>query len=275
MEDTLWFDQFTWLVFVAPFLGLLAAGLARRRDPVIKGKRVLRHDGAARTSHWAHAIGTTFLLVSGIVLGTRFTPSFVGNAEGAATWFNVHFVFALLFLFGTFFWLGNTIVSRYRFREHLPTKNVVSYTLQHYGALLGIKSCKVPPESKYFESERAAFILALAASSVVVISGISKVLAHAVDLPSAFVNVMTWAHDIGAVFMLLFFVAHVFFAAIAPFSWKTFPSMITGYVSLDHAREEHAGWVEELERAGSVEAEEDEGAEASGVWKGKEGVRHV
>lgn len=275
MQETLWFDQFTWLIFVTPFLGLLTAGLSKRQNPVIRGGRVLRHDAPARVSHWSHALGTTMLLVSGIVLGSRFTPSFV-TGDGTATWFNIHFVFALLFLFGTFYWLGNTIISRWRLREHLPTRHVVGYTLQHYGALLGVKSCKIPPEEKYFESERAAFILAVAAAGLLVISGIVKVLAHVMNISAPFMNVFTWVHDISAAAMLVFFVAHVFFAAIAPFSWKTFPSMITGYVSLDQAEHEHAGWVEELEQETCVESDSEDETASIGVSLGmqeqKEGI---
>ncbi len=278
MQETLWFDQFTWLIFLMPFLGLLAAGLSKRQNPVIRGQRVLRHDAPARVSHWSHALGTMMLLVSGIVLGTRFTPSFV-TGDNSATWFNVHFVFALLFLFGTFYWLGNTVISRWRLREHLPTKHVVGYTLQHYGALLGIKSCHIPPEEKYFESERAAFILAAAAAGLLVVSGIVKVLAHILNISDPIMNAVTWVHDIAAAAMVLFFVAHVFFAAIAPFSWKTFPSMINGYVSLEQAKHEHGGWVEELEREACVAPEpegKDAPANASYATQGrKEGIEHV
>ena len=47
---------------------------------------------------------------------------------------------------------------------------------------------------------------------------------------------------------LLFLAAHVFFAVIAPFSWKTFPSMLIGWMPRGEAEKEHAGWMERLER---------------------------
>jgi formate dehydrogenase subunit gamma len=247
MRESLWFDSCVWFVFVVPFIGFICAALTKRRDPTIEGNRVLRHDFAARVAHWTHAVSTTMLLVSGIALGARFSPSFSTGSANTAWLFNLHFVFVLVFLFGVFYWLGNTIISRYRLREHLPTKNVVSYTLHHYGHLLGIKRFSMPPESKYFESERAAFILAVIAAGGVLVSGLFKVVAHVVSLPGMLMNVMTWAHDISAALMLLFFLAHVFFAAVVPFAWKTLPSMFTGYVSLDHARKDHAAWVEQME----------------------------
>lgn len=281
MQETLLFDQLTWLVFAAPFLGLLVAGLSKRDDPAIRGDRVLRHDGPARVSHWTHALGTALLLVSGIVLGTRFTPSFVTGNDATATWFNVHFVFTLLFLFGTFYWLGNTIISRWRFREHLPTKNAITYTLNHYGSLLGVKKCTYPKEAKYFESERMAFILAIVATVSVLVSGLIKTLAHALPLPEGFMNAMTWTHDIAAALMLLFFLAHVFFGAVLPVSWTTLRSMFTGYVPLERAKHEHAAWIEELEEQGAAKAADATHENADGTRaphasaERKEGIDHV
>lgn len=248
MTETLLFDQFTWLIFVVPFLGLLVAGLSKRQDPEIRGDRIYRHDVPARVSHWCHALGTLFLLISGIILGTRFTPAFVEGGNASAVWFNVHFVFALLFLFGTFYWLGNTIISTHRLAEHLPTKKAIKSTINHYGSMLGFKRFTYPREDKYFESERMAFVMAVLVAAAMVLTGLIKVLAHWVNLPDGLMLVVTWTHDICAVLMLLFLLAHVFFAVVIPAAWKTFPSMIFGYMPLDHAREEHAAWVDELEK---------------------------
>lgn len=242
-----WFDQFPWIIALAPFGGLLLSAVVRRRNPAVAGNRVYRHDPPARVSHWTHALGVAFCLISGIVLGLRFTPAFVADGPAAIIWMNVHFVAAVSFLFGTFFYVGNTVVSRYRFKEHLPTRRAVTYTVRHYGRLIGIKSLTMPPEDKYFESEKVAYVMALACSFLLVVSGLVKVLAHVVlTLPDTFMNVLTWTHDIAAVLMLLFFVAHVFFAAIAPFSWKTFPSMLVGWMPLEEAEKDHAGWLERL-----------------------------
>ena len=246
MQETLWFDIYGLLMIALPFVGLLAAGLSKRTNPVIRGTRVLRHDGPARLAHWSIAIGTCGLLLSGIVSGTRFTPAFLDSAQSTAFWFNLHFAFALLFLFGTCYWLGNTIIARYRFREHLPRRHAVSAILSHYGSLLHIKGCTMPDEEKYFESERVAFIMALLAAGLGGLSGIVKALAHLVSLPGPLMNVATWTHDISAVLMLLFFVAHLFFGTLLPMAWKAFPSMITGYIRLDVAEEEYPAWARVL-----------------------------
>ncbi len=248
MIDTILFNEGTWVIFLMPFLGLLVAGFTHRQEPEIRGDKILRHDVPARVAHWSHAIGTVLLLVSGFVLGSRITPALVGGGHDSIPWFNVHFVFACLFLFGTFYWVGNTIVSTHRLREHLPTRHAFVYTLNHYGSLMGFKRFTYPREEKYFESERMAFVGAVGIALVMAVTGMLKVLTRCVDIPGEVMLVANWAHDIAAVLMLLFLLAHVFFAVVIPSSWPTFPSMLHGTVSLEHAREEHAAWVEELEK---------------------------
>jgi len=245
MERQLLFSTSAWLVWLAPFAGIFAAGLTRRREPVIEGDRVLRHDVAARVEHWTHGIGTAVLLVSGITLGLRFTPSLLRDSDAAITWMNVHFVAVISFLFGTFYYAANTLLSWHRFGEHLPTKHAFSFTVQHYGRLLGFKF-EMPPEAKYFESEKMAYVMALGASALVVVTGLLKVSAHVATVPAWIMGPATWTHDIATVLMLAFFLAHVFFAAIAPMAWPVLPSMFHGYVSAEHAEEEHAGWYAQL-----------------------------
>ena len=257
-----WFDQLPWLVALAPFAGFFCAALVKRRDPMIAGDRVYRHDPPARVSHWTHALGVAVCLISGIVLGLRFTPAFVTDGPEAVLWMNVHFVAAVSFLFGTFFYLGNTVLSSHRFKEHLPTRDAVVTTIHHYGRKLGFKKLSPVEEDKYFESEKIAYLMALGCSVLLVVSGLVKALAHVVlTLPDPFMNVITWTHDVAAALMLLFFLAHVFFAAVVPFSWKTFPSMIFGWMPREEAEREHKIWVRRLKESGRV-IEDPQGAEA-------------
>jgi len=246
MERELLFDSATWLVWLAPVLGVLAAGLTKRRDPEVVGDKVLRHDSAAIIEHWTHGIGTAVLLVTGIALGVWFLPSLVGSGEPVRTMMDVHFAAVVVFLFGTFYYGANTLLAMKRFREHLPTKDAIDFTKRHYGLLLGFKKFTFPPEKKYFESEKMAYLLALGATSVIILTGLVKVAAHVIDLPAGLLAVATPAHDIATVAMLAFFLAHVFFAAVLPMSWPVLVSMFTGYVSLEHAKHEHKGWLEEL-----------------------------
>ncbi len=248
MKEQMLFNQFAWLLFIMPFIGLLASGLVKRQNPKIIGNKILRHDAPARFSHWSHALGTVVCLISGIIIGTRFTPAFMEGGTPSLTMYNTHFIFAVFFLFGTFFWLGNTIVSPYRLREHLPKKGFIKSILNHYGSALHIKGCVYPHEEKYFESERTAFIMAVGVSMLVVVTGIIKALAHICDLPAELMGPVSWIHDIGAALMLLFLLAHVFFGVLIPIAWKAAPSMIHGYIDLEDARHEYPAWVEDLEK---------------------------
>lgn len=245
MSGKLLFNTATWLVWLAPFVGVFAAALTRRRDPVIEGDKVLRHDVAARVEHWTHGLGTAVLLFSGITIGLRFTPTVVRDSSAAILWMNIHFIAVVVFLFGTFYYAANTLLATHRFPEHLPTKNAFRFTVQHYGRLLGFKY-DMPPEAKYYESEKVAYLMALGASALVIVTGLIKVGAHVVNIPAPIMGVTTWTHDIATVIMLLFFVAHVFFAAIAPMAWPVLPSMFHGYVSKELVQEEHAGWYAQL-----------------------------
>jgi formate dehydrogenase subunit gamma len=240
------FNSAWWLIVAAPFAGILLAGFTKRRDPFIDGERVLRHDDAAILEHWTHGVGTMFLLISGISLGFLFVPRLLGRGVPVWTAMNVHFVAAVAFLFGTFYYAANTLLATKRFGEHLPTRNAFSFTIQHYGHLLGSKKYHMPPEDKYYESEKMAYVMALGGSALIVLTGLFKALAHVLSIPAPLMGAMTLVHDLSTLVMAAFFLAHVFFAAIAPFSWPVLGSMFTGYVSRDQVRKEHAGWYARL-----------------------------
>jgi formate dehydrogenase subunit gamma len=228
-------------VLLAPFAGVLAASLTRRKDPVIEGDRVLRHDGPAILEHWTHGVGTAALLVTGLALGALFIPSLLAKQQVWAM-MNVHFVAVIMFLFGTFYYGANTLLSWQRFSEHLPTANAFRFTVQHYGRLLGFKGYEMPPEDKYFESEKMAYLLALAATVTIIVTGLLKAAAHVVSIPGGVMGPTTLIHDIATLGMLAFFLAHVLFAAILPMGWPMLRSMFTGYVPVEYAKAEHAGW---------------------------------
>lgn len=248
------FDSAWWLWALAPFAGIVAAGLTKRKEPRIEGDRVLRHDNAAILEHWTHGVGTAFLLASGIALGLLFVPRLVGSGVPVWAAMNIHFIAVVMFLFGTFYYGANTILNWHRFAEHLPTKNAFSFTVQHYGHLLGVKKYAMPPEDKYFESEKMAYILALVSTLTIIVTGLLKAAAHVVSLPAGLMGGATLLHDVATVFMLAFFLAHVFFAAVLPNSWPVLRSMFTGYVTKEQAQKEHAGWYRRLtEKSGSSE----------------------
>jgi formate dehydrogenase subunit gamma len=250
------------LVLLAPFAGVLAAGLTRRKDPIIEGDRVLRHDDPAILEHWTTGVGTAALLVTGLALGALFIPSFLAKQQVWAM-MNVHFVAVVMFLFGTFYYGANTLLSWHRFKEHLPTANAFRFTIQHYGRLLGDKKYEMPPEDKYFESEKMAFLLALAATVTIIVTGLLKASAHVVSIPGVVIGPATFLHGVATLGLLAFFLAHVLFAAILPMGWPMLRSMFTGYVTVEHAKAEHAGWFGRLTKpidTATSESEDDRDA---------------
>ena len=246
VSSSLLFDHCLWLLLLMPCLGLILTYFTKRTKPYRKNGKIYRHDVAARVEHWPHALGTLFLLISGIIMGLSFFISFVSTSEEAVIALNVHFVAACAFLFGTFYYIGNAISEPARMKEHLPNKDVISSTMNHYGAQLGFKRAKYPKEKKYFQSENMAYVFAIFVGALMAFTGIIKSIQHSIDLPGFVVSAATLLHDIGTVAMLLFLLAHVFFAVLVPWSWKTFPSMIHGWMPEEEAKKEHPGWYEDI-----------------------------
>jgi len=245
VRDTLWFDTTTWLVWIMPFLGVLAAVASRRRNPFIENGRVLRHDGPAMLSHWLHGVGTVILLVSGIALGLLFIPALVGAEEPTWRMMNAHYIGVLAFLFGTFYYGANTLLSG-RLKEHLPhsLKGSLQDAVAHYRAVF--TKSEFPGEGKYFASEHLSYPMAAIGSLLMVVTGLFKVAAHSVNLPEWLMGAMTVTHDVVTVVMALFLVAHVIMGALVPWSWPLLRSMFTGYVSEDYVKHHHAGWYRQL-----------------------------
>ncbi len=246
VSSSLLFDHCLWLLLLMPCLGLILTYFTKRTKPYRKNGKIYRHDVAARVEHWPHALGTLFLLISGIIMGLSFFISFISTSEEAVIALNVHFVAACAFLFGTFYYIGNAISEPARMKEHLPNKGAISSTMNHYGAQLGFKRAKYPKEKKYFQSENMAYVFAIFVGALMAFTGIIKSIQHSIDLPGLVVSAATLLHDIGTVAMLLFLLAHVFFAVLVPWSWKTFPSMIHGWMPEEEAKKEHPGRYEDI-----------------------------
>ncbi len=241
------FDHLWWLIFMAGFLGLTLGGYWHRVDPYIRRDRVWRHDGAARLSHWTHAVGCCLLLASGFGLGFLFFPRLVNGPAGAARMMDLHFLGALLFLFGGCFWLANTIVSPWRFREHMPDRGSLKEGIIHYAHIFGLTKKTVRP-AKYDGSERLAFAPIVLFAALLIFTGLVKLSARFLGVPTGVLSAMTWLHEVSALVMAILFVFHVVLAAVVPWSWPLLGSMFSGWVPLEFARDHHPAWFEQLEQ---------------------------
>ena len=242
------FDNLWWLLFLAAFCGLLLGAYWQRIDPFIKEQRVLRHDGAARLSHWTHAAGCTLLLISGVALGFFFLPRQVAGPAGASQMLNIHFFGALFFVFGGFFWLSNTLMSPWRFREHMPDKGSLIEGITHYAHICGLTKKTVSP-AKYDGSERLAFVPIVLFAALLILTGFIKLAPRFIGVPTNLLSSMTWLHDISALMMLVLFFFHVLLAAVVPWSWPLLRSMFNGWVPRDFAESHHPQWYKQLSQS--------------------------
>lgn len=137
------FDNLSWLLFAAAFTGILGGAYTERTDPYIDNDRVWRHDFAAKFSHWTHAGGCVLLLISGVGLGFFFLPRLLPDASGVSRLMDLHFLGALFFVFGGFFWAANTILSPYRFTEHMPDRGSLIEGITHYAHIFKLTSKRV------------------------------------------------------------------------------------------------------------------------------------
>jgi formate dehydrogenase subunit gamma len=242
------FDNLWWVIFLAAFCGLLLGAYWQRIDPFIKGQRVWRHDGAARLSHWTHAAGCTLLLISGVALGFFFIPRQISGPAGASQMMDLHYLGALLFVFGGFFWLSNTILSPWRFREHMPDKGSLIEGITHYAHIFGLTKKTVHP-AKYDGSERLAFVPIVLFAALLIFTGFIKLSPRFMGMPSSLLSAMTWIHDLSALMMLVLFFFHVLLAAVMPWSWPLLRSMFNGWVPRDFAESHHPQWYKQLSEA--------------------------
>lgn len=248
---TLLFDRFAWLVWLAPFAGLVVSGYTGRQAARIERGRVLRHDGAAIVEHWTHAAGTVLLLATGAALGFLMVPRVLTDVISVGVAMNLHFIGALWFLFGSFFYLGNGWHSR-RIAEHLPRSIVRSVigVFERYRAVL-LRSAP-PEEGKYFHAEHLSYPVMALSCATLIVSGFAKLVAHGFTLPSDVAAAITLAHDGAAIALAAFLAAHIVLGALVPWSWPLLASMVTGTVGEEYAKRHHSAWYRSV--AGSTEA---------------------
>ncbi|WP_457597521.1 cytochrome b/b6 domain-containing protein [Hydrogenimonas sp.] len=245
-----WFDHYWWLVWMVLFGALLASAYTHRKDPYCKGGDVLRHDMAARISHWFNAAGILVLIYSGFMLGFLWFPRQVAFTEGAQAMFNLHFVGAILFLFGAIYWVGNTFLAPKRLEEHAPYRGSLKDAIIHYAHLTGLTKKKGAPTGKYEASERLAFVPLTLLALFMGVTGLIKMMAHVWHLPTGLMTFATATHDWSTIVLVVLLLFHVVLAAVVPWAWPLLKSMITGWVPVAFVKAHHPGWYEELLKEG-------------------------
>ncbi len=237
------FNSRGWLVLAAAALGLLAGAFTRRPTVRIEDGIVERHDGVAIFEHWLHVVAVLLLLGSGIALGFLFIPRLVTGAHNTGVALNLHWVGVVLFAFSGVYYATNTVLSG-RLKEHLAGLEDINVGIAHYRAQLA--KSEPPAEGKFYASERIAYVYMLVALGLVALTGVVKLLAYGINMPAGLMGVVTPLHDVGALLVALFLIAHVLMGAVVPWSWPELRSMVTGKLPLEYVQQHHKAWYDEL-----------------------------
>jgi formate dehydrogenase subunit gamma len=240
------FDEYWWGLFMIVFLALLLSAFTHRKKPHCEGDRVLRHDIPARVSHWLNAFGILILIFTGFMLGFLFFPRQVAYTEGAQLMFNLHFIGAMMFLLGAVYWVGNTFLYPRRLEEHAPYLGSIKDAVIHYARMAGLTKSKERPVGKYDASERLAFVPLTLLALFMGVTGLIKVAAHVWNVPKGLLEFATFTHDWSTIILTLLVIVHIILAAVVPWAWPLFRSMIDGYISVDFVKSHHKGWYKEL-----------------------------
>ncbi|MCL1050650.1 cytochrome b/b6 domain-containing protein [Shewanella abyssi] len=248
-DIVLYFDELAYFPLIVLAIAFVVASKLRRSGDRIEGEQVLRHDGIARITHWTTAFGCLLLMATGVALGFLFVPRMVTDASATAVLFNLHFVGALFFLFGSCLWAANQIVDRKRMQTHLPDESLVQEikkSVLHYTHMAGLtkKHIEAP---KYHHSGRLAGLIIIATSLVIILSGFAKLAVRGIDVSPTIATIINLSHDGATLVMLMLIPVHAFLGGVAPWAWNTLKGMFTGYVSRDYAKQHHTLWFKELE----------------------------
>lgn len=245
------FEPAAWIIPLAAFLGIFLRALSKNSESELKceGGKIIRHDEHMFFSHWSHTLSVVMLAVTGIVLGSLFLPRLVHTPEAVAFALNLHFVGTVIFVFGLFYGISDSVISG-GLKDFLPGANDIKSSFSYYGSKLGMGA--PPKQGKYLASEKLGFPLWVVLVAGITVTGGIKAAAHLWSLPSEFMAAMTYMHGVCALGLLAMLALHVLLGAIVPWSWPLMRSMLTGYMTEEYVRENHILWYEEIEEKRDV-----------------------
>jgi cytochrome b subunit of formate dehydrogenase len=71
-----------------------------------------------------------------------------------------------------------------------------------------------------------------------------------VDFSASFIHIIHLIHDYSALLLAFLLVFHILLAAVVPWAWPMFLSMITGNVKIQEVQKHHKKWYKELQEKG-------------------------
>lgn len=214
--------------------------------------RVVRHGVVELAEHWVIALSGLALVLSGMFEMPMANRYYISSVPGLG-WsgdfivsLKVHYVASIVFVSAALFHL---VYHGLRGdRGMIPRKGDLRTSLEVMRSFFG--KGKEPPFHKYLPEQRLAYAGMAVIIAMLIVSGLVKTYknVYAPDMSYAVVLWATWAHNIGFVFFVLAFVAHIGAIVLKP-NRPMLRGILTGSVRLDYAEHRHPLWIAEIEGA--------------------------
>ena len=165
-------------------------------------------DSPPKLTQWTTTSGGVILLYTGINIGFLCFPRFAESTENLVMFFNLHFVGALLFIFGCIFWASNLFVE-----TRSPHK----------------KQAQASTHYCYFT--RLASLTIITTVAAVLLSGFIKVFSRLVDFSPNIIDSINLIHGAATLVLLLLIPVHVFLSSLLS---QTLNKSLKGFRKIEH-----------------------------------------
>lgn len=220
-------------------------------------KRIQRFTGLQITVHWLFALSLILAMLTGafLYLPRAFDGRFAAFAIGAAGEASrlLHrlgaagmLLAALLYLVGGLRELGRDMRETFSWKGDDIKWLVGAFTRFYWtGDRRGL-----PAEGRYNAGQKLAYAVQVAGFIVLTATGLLMWFGVGAVSPAVF----QWSnllHNLAAIFVVGFFLLHLYMTTVHPLSKESITAIFLGTVSEEYARTHHRKWYEELgEKAG-------------------------
>jgi len=217
--------------------------------------RVVRHSIVELIEHWAIALSGLALVLSGMFempMAGRYSINTVPGLAWSGDYIvslKVHYVASIVFVAAALF---HAVYHGLRGdRGMIPRRGDIRTSIEVVKSFFG--KGKEPPFHKYLPEQRLAYVGMVVIIAMLIVSGLVKTWKniYAPDMSYAVVLWATWVHNIGFVFFILVFFAHMAAIVLKP-NRPMLRGILTGAVSLDYATHRHPLWIAELEKSSAA-----------------------
>ena len=205
-------------IFIITSIAGAAAGIIGGLTKIIAGsgktnRQAARHSIDSILEHWGTAVGIFILIISGIQI----------HYHTGLPAIKIHFLgIFITLLFGSYF-LTDFFVSR-KYRTLLPgLKDIIDGTVRKY-----LFRFKYKENGKYLASQKASFLLFGILGTIILITGIIKLLFFYITISFRLFEVSTRIHDISAILFGLVLIVHILLVIARRHNWPLLLSWFNG-----------------------------------------------